>query len=146
MTNVGFIDSEKHAEEVLEMFNEDRERFVTIACNNLTGGMTPEDTRQQIRSRIKRNMRDTIFHHLVRTGAVRGTTRIQYLSYTCYRTVHYEPSISEVPSKYLDIDKILPNFSELVDAIMLDAGKLKITKEIEKITTAAQDAGEPGND
>ena len=38
-----------------------------------------------------------------------------------------------VPSDLLDVETILPNFSELVDSMMVDAGKLRLVSEIERI-------------
>jgi hypothetical protein len=50
-----------------------------------------------------------------------------------------EPRESDVPSKYLDIEKVLTNFDAAIDDIMVEAGKRKMIAEIEAVTKEAQE-------
>lgn len=46
---------------------------------------------------------------------------------------------SDVPSKYLDIEKVLTNFDAAIDDIMVEVGKRKMVAEIETVTKKAQE-------
>lgn len=136
MTHIGHIDKEKHAAKTLELFNRERDGFVRSACHGYTTGVSPEQMRTALVRKIKSRMEDVLFEHLKRTGDVRGSYWHEYtMGYL--RTVRREPRKSEVPSQYRDIEKILPNFQELVDAVLVDAGKLRMVSAIEEATKEA---------
>ena len=47
--------------------------------------------------------------------------------------------MEDVPSQYRDIEKILPTFQELVDSVLVEAGKLRMISAIEEATKKAQE-------
>ena len=136
MTHIGHIDKEVHAAKTLELFNKEKDGFVRSACHGYIAGVAPEQMRAELVRKIKSRMEDVIFEHLKRTGDVRGSYRHSYtMGYL--RTVRSEPRKSEVPSQYRDIEKILPNFQELVDSVLVEAGKLRMISAIEEATKEA---------
>ena len=136
MTHIGHIDKEKHAEKALELFYKERDGFVRSACHGYTAGVSPEQIREGLVRKIKSRMEDVLFEHLKRTGDVRGSYRHQYtMGYV--HTIRREPRKSEVPSEYRDIEKILPIFQELVNAVLVDAGKRRMISAIEDATKEA---------
>ena len=138
MTHIEHIDKEKHAAKTLELFNREKDGSVRSACQSISAGVSSEQVREGLVRRIKSRMEDVIFEHLKRTGDVRGSYRHSYtMGYL--RTVRSEPRKSEVPSQYRDIEKILPNFQELVDTVLVEAGKLRMISAIEEVTKAAQE-------
>lgn len=138
MAHIGHIDKEKQAAKTLEFFNREKDGFVRSACHSYTAGVPPEQTREALVRKIKSRMEDVLFEHLKRTGDVRGSFRHEYtMGYL--RTVRREPRKSDVPSQYRDIEKILPNFQELVDSVLVEAGKLRMISAIEEATKKAQE-------
>ena len=120
MAHIGHIDKEKQAAKTLEFFNREKDGFVRSACHSYTAGVPPEQTREALVRKIKSRMEDVLFEHLK-------------------RTVRREPRKSDVPSQYRDIEKILPNFQELVDSVLVEAGKLRMISAIEEATKKAQE-------
>lgn len=137
MAEIRYIDSEEHAADTLELLEEEKTDFIRDALSDLRNCPIPSEARDRLVRRMKSRMRDVIFTHLKRTGAVRGDIRYDFTLGYCRRR-YMEPRMSDVPSRYLDIDRILPNFQEIVDSIMAEAGKLKTIAEIEATT---KDAG-----
>ena len=132
MARIGYINKETHAARTLEIFNGHRDEFVRFACGKLSEGLSSGEARGCLVKEVKSDMENAIFRHLKHTGVVRGEYRHQYYC-GFYRTVRREPQKSDVPSDLLDVETILPNFSELVDSMMVDAGKLRMVSEIERI-------------
>ena len=129
MTHVGHIDKEEYAEKALELLYGEKETFVSFAYDSLFWGVSREETRVNLVDRIKTEMRRILFGHLVVTGAVRGVVKYDY-TYGYCRRIRREPRISEVPSMYLDIAKVLPNFNEVIESLMIEAIKLKLIADI----------------
>ena len=130
MTRVGHINKEQHAAEALELLNGERSTFVSFAFDSLFRGVSREETRGNLADQVKKEMRAILFNHLVRKGVVRGDIKFDY-SYGYCRKIRRAPRISEVPSRYLNIEEILPNFNEIIDAIMLESVKLKLVSDIQ---------------
>lgn len=138
MPEIRHINSEKHAASVLVLLEGEKEKFIQYAFSYLRDGfLPPDEVRGRLVRRMKLHMRGVIFKHLKRTGAVRGDSRHDFTLGFC-RSRYSEPRISDVPSRYLDIDRILPNFQEIVSSIMTEAEKLKTIAEIEATTSEAQ--------
>lgn len=136
MAETRHIDYEEHAASTLELLEDEKMDFVQNTLSDLRGGILPDEARDRLVRRMKSRMRDVIFEHLKRSGVVRGDYRHDFTLGYCRRK-YIEPRTSDVPSRYLDIDRILPNFQEIVDTIMAEAGKLKSIAEIEATTCEA---------
>ena len=137
MTHIGHIDKGKHAEKVSELLNNQRDSFISFACGILSEGVSSDLVREQLVRKIKTHMKDIIFEHLKRTGTVRGSYRHMYNSSGyCYRT-RREPQKSEVSDGLLNVVKIIPTFNEVVNDIMVEAGKLRMVSAIEATTKKA---------
>ena len=48
-----------------------------------------------------------------------------------------EPRLSDVPSRLVNIETIIPNFQEAVDSMMTEARRLKAVADIEATTREA---------
>ena len=140
MAEIRHIDSEELAAITLELLEDEKSDFIQDALSDLRNCSIPSEARDRLVRRMKSRMRDVIFNHLKRTGAVRGDIRHDFTLGYCRRR-YMEPRMSDVPSRYLDIERILPNFQEIVDSIMAEAGKLKTIADIEATT---KDAGGEG--
>lgn len=138
MSEIRHINSEKHASSVLALLEGEKEKFIQYAFSYFRDGfLPPDEVRDRLARRMKSRMREVIFKHLKRTGEVRGDNRRDFTLGFC-RSRYIEPRINDVPSRYLNIDRILPNFQEIVSSIMTEAEKLKTIAEIEATTSEAQ--------
>lgn len=138
MSEIRRIDQEEYAAEALELLNNEREDFVRSACCSLSEGVSSEATRGILVRKVKSEMKHVLFEHLKRNGTVSGHYVYRY-TYGYCRKVRVEPRESDVPSKYLDIEKVLTNFDAVIDDIMVEAGKRKMIAEIEAVTKEAQE-------
>ena len=139
MATIGRIDKEEYAAKALELIEGERDYFVSTVCANLVGVVSPDVAREQLVRRVKSRMEDILFRYLKREGIVKGDYRHQYTYLGYYRTVRREPNKRDVPDELLDIEKILPNFNEIIDAILVEAGKLKMVSAIEETTKKARE-------
>ena len=137
MSQVRRIDQKEYAAEALDLLNHEREDFVRSACCSLSEGVSSETTRGILVRKVKSEMKHVLFEHLKRSGTVSGHYVHRY-TYGYCRKVRVEPRESEVPSKYLDIEKVLTNFDAVIDDIMVEAGKRKMIADIEEVTKEAQ--------
>lgn len=137
MAEIGRIDQEEYAAEALELLNQEREGFVRSACYSLSEGVSAEAVRVILVRKVKSEMKHVLFEHLKRSGTVSGHYVYRY-TYGYCRKVRVEPKESDVPSKYLDIEKVLANFDAAIDEIMVEAGKRKMIADIEAVTKEAQ--------
>lgn len=138
MSEIGRIDQEEYAAEALELLNQEREGFVRSACSSLSEGLSSEAVRATLVRRVKSEMKHVLFEHLKRNGTVSGHYVHRY-TYGYCRKVRIEPRESDVPSKYLDIEKVLTNFDAVINDLMVEAGKRKMIAEIEAVTKEAQE-------
>ena len=138
MSEIRRIDQEEYAAEALELLNNEREDFVRSACSSLSEGVSSETTRGILVRKVKSEMKHVLFEHLKRSGTVSGHYVYRY-TYGYCRKVRVESRESDVPSKYLDIEKVLTNFDAVIDDIMVEAGKRKMIAEIEAVTKEAQE-------
>lgn len=138
MSEIRRIDQEEYAAEALELLNNEREDFVRSACCSLSEGVSSETTRGILVRKVKSEMKHVLFEHLKRNGTVSGHYVHRY-TYGYCRKVRIEPRESDVPSKYLDIEKVLTNFDAVINDIMVEAGKRKMIAEIEAVTKEAQE-------
>ena len=138
MATIEHIDKEKYAAKALEFIENEKDYFARTVCANLLGTVSTEVAREQLVRMVKHRMEDILFRYLKREGIVKGSLRRQYyLGY--YRTVRREPNKRDVPSELLDAEKILPNFGEILDAILMEAGRLKMISAIEETTKKARE-------
>lgn len=137
MAEIRRIDQEEYAAEAMELLNQVRESFVRSACYSLSEGVSSEAVRVILVRKVKSEMKHVLFEHLKRSGTVSGHYVYRY-TYGYCRKVRVEPRESDVPSKYLDIEKVLANFDAAIDDIMVEAGKLKMIADIEAVTKEAQ--------
>lgn len=138
MSEIRRIDQEEYAAEALELLNNEREDFVRSACSSLSEGVSSEATRGILVRKVKSEMKHVLFEHLKRNGTVSGHYVHRY-TYGYCRKVRIEPRESDVPSKYLDIEKVLTNFDAVINDMMVEAGKRKMIAEIEAVTKEAQE-------
>jgi hypothetical protein len=136
MTHTDYINKDRHAAHALEILGRKRDGFVKFACGKLAEGFSSGEARESLVRKVRSEMEDALFSHLKRTGAVRGSYKYQYCYGFC-RHVRREPRKSEVPSDLLDIRVILPDFNERLDAMMVEAGKLRMVSAIEAINKEA---------
>ena len=137
MAQIHHVDMEEYATEALELLGEEKDGFVRHALSWLSDGHGQEDTRKRLVRRVKSDMEDVLFEHLKRTGAVRGDYRIDYTRGYYYRRKYVEPRLSDVPSRLVNIETIIPNFQEAVDSMMTEARRLKAVADIEATTREA---------
>ena len=137
MAEIRRIDQEEYAAKALELFNQERDGFVRSACYSLSEGVSSEAVRVILVRKVKSEMKHVLFEHLKRSGTVSGHYVYRY-TYGYCRKVRVEPKESDVPSKYLDIEKVLTNFDAAIDEIMVEAGKRKMIADIETVTKEAQ--------
>lgn len=142
MTHVGYVNKDKHAAKAAELLEKEKNGYIQLACDALMGGTAYEDTREQLARRIKRQMKTKLFNYLQRSGIIRTEHRRYCDGSGLCRTYHRDPEINDVPSYLLNIEKILPNFSEIIESIMVEAGKLKVIVEIEAATKNAHNIGD----
>lgn len=133
MARIDYINKERHAEKVLELFMEKREGFIEFVLDLLSSGVSAGETEDRLLKEVKAEMKRTIFDYLKRSGAVRGEYRHLYTG-GYYRRTYREPRITEVPFGLLDMEKILPDFRELVSRIVEDAEKRRMIERIEATT------------
>lgn len=137
MSEIRRIDLKEYEAEALELLNQEREGFVRSACSSLSEGASSEAARVILVRKVKSEMKHILFEHLKRSGTVSGHYVYRY-TYGYCRKVRVEPRESDVPSKYLDIEKVLTNFDAAIDDIMVEAGKCKMIADIEAVTKDAQ--------
>lgn len=138
MAEIRRIDQEEYAAEALELLNREREGFVKSAWSSLSEGLSSEAVRATLVRRVKSEMKHVLFKHLKRNGTVSGHYVHRYTDGYC-RKVRVDPRESDVPSKYLDIEKVLTNFDAAINDILVEAGKRKMVAEIEAVTKKAQE-------
>ena len=137
MSEIRRIDQKEYEAEALELLNQEREGFVRSAGYSLSKGVSSEEVRVILVRKVKSEMKHVLFEHLKRSGTVSGHYVYRY-TYGYCRKMRVEPRESDVPSKYLDIEKILTNFDAVIDEIMVEAGKRKMIADIEAVTKEAQ--------
>lgn len=144
MAYIRHIDEEEYAAKALELFNDEREDFVSFACDCLKNGDTRESTRENLVDRVESDMKHALFNYLKRSGKVDGGIRYDYSLGYCRRK-RDEPRMSDVPSRLLSISEVLtksetaPKFADLIDSVMVDAGILWKVAEIEATTREARE-------
>lgn len=138
MAHVYHVDMERYSADALELIGEEKDYLLRLAYEWLKDGITVEDTRTRLVQKVKIIMKDVLFEHLKRTGTVRGDYRYDYTLGYCRRK-YVEPRMIDVPSKLLDIEAVLPNCHEFINAIMVEAGKLKAIYDIESATKHARE-------
>ena len=143
MAHIRTINKEEYAAKALELFNNNREDYVTFACDCLKDGDTPEHARERLVRRVESQMERALFNYLKRTGKIEGDIRYDYtLGY--YRRKRVEPRLSDVPSGLLNISEVLmisetvSRFTDLIDSVLLDARKLLLVARIETTVTQAE--------
>jgi len=137
MATIGHINKDSYAAKALELLNGRRDIFVKSVSHNLSNGVSTEAARKSLVKKVKSEMKDLLFNYLNRKGIVRGNYVHRY-TYGVFRTTYKEPTKSDVPSSILNIENILPNFNDVIDAMMLDAEKLRIINAIESTTEEAK--------
>ena len=144
MAYIRHIDEEEYAAKALELFNDEREDFVSFACGCLKSGDTRDNTREHLVRRVESYMEHALFEYLKRSGKVEGGIRYDYSLGYCRRR-RDEPRMSDVPSRLLSISEVLmksetlPKFADLIDPVMVDAGILWKVTEIEETTREARE-------
>ena len=133
MARIVYINKEKHAEKVLELFHAKREKFLKFVDDRLSKGVSADETTIDLRQEVKAEMKRAIFEHLKRSGAVRGEYQHLY-SGGYYRRIRREPRMADVPSNLLDVEKILPDFRELVSGIVDEVVKRRMIEQIQATT------------
>lgn len=144
MAHIRHIDKEEYAAHALELFDNKREDFVSFACDCLKDGDSRENTREALVRRVESYMKRFLFDYLKRTGKIQGDIRYDYTLGYCRRKP-VEPRMSDVPSGLLCLSEILmtsealPKFADLIDNVMVEAGKLLMVEEIEAATAKANE-------
>lgn len=151
MAHIRHIDREEYAVHALELFDNEREDFVSFACDCLKDGDSLEHTRESLVRRVDSYMKRSLFDYLKRTGKIQGDIRYDYTLGYCRRKP-VEPSMSDVPSELLSISEVLeasgvlPKFADIIDSVLMDARKLVMVEAIEATTSEAGACAPDGND
>lgn len=146
MANLRHIDEEEYASHALELFNDEREDFVKFAYDCLKDGETPEHTKERLTGRVESHMESALFDYLKEANFVEGDVRYDYSLGYCRRK-RVEPRMSDVPSRLLSISEVLmvcetlPNFAQVIESVMVDAGILLKVDKIEATTKEARENG-----
>lgn len=144
MAHIRHIDMEEYAAHALELLNNEREDSVRFAYGRLKDGDSRDHTREALVSRVESHMERALFDYLKRTGKIQGDIRYDYTLGYCRRKP-VEPRMSDVPSGLLSLSEILmtfealPKFADLIDNVMVEAGKLLMVEEIEAATAKANE-------
>ena len=139
MATIRHINEEKYAAKALDLVNGRREVYVNYALGLLQQSLSPGQAGEKLEEKVKREMETVLFEYLKRRGVVCGEVQHLYNTYGYCRRICRRPSKHEVPSNLLDIEKVLPNYKEVIGNMMVDAEKLRIIVEIETITKKAKE-------
>ena len=121
MATIRHINKKEYAAKALDLMNGRREVYVNYALGLLQQSLSPGQAGEKLEEKVKREM-----EHL-------------YNTYGYCRRICRRSSKREVPSNLLDIEKVLPNYKEVIGNMMVDAEKLRIIVEIETITKKAKE-------
>jgi len=140
MATIRYIDKEEYAAKALELLNERREKYVDYGLGLMKENMSPGMAGERMEKKVCSEMEDALFDYLKWRGKIRGNYRHQYYHVTGgYRTVQVEPRKEDVPSEFLDLKEILPNYEEVMGDLMVEAEKRWIICQIETITKEAKE-------
>ena len=140
MVTIRHINKEVYAAKALNLLNCRWEGYVNYALGLMQDNMSPGAAGERLEKKVCSEMENALFNYLQRSGKVSGGYKHQYYHVTgYYRTVRREPQKREVPSELLDIRRVLTNYEEVIGNIMMDAEKLWLEAEIERI--AGEESG-----
>ena len=139
MATIRHINKEEYAAKALDLMNGRREMYVNYALGLLQQSLSPGQAGEKLEEKVKREMETVLFEYLKHRGIVCGEVQHLYNTYGYCRRICRRSSKREVPSNLLDIEKVLPNYKEVIGNMMVDAEKLRIIVEIETITKKAKE-------
>ena len=150
MVNVRNVDMENYSIEATriakEVLEEDGPRLAERYSLAALLSSPTEENREAFEKVCISTVRRALFHYVKRRRIVTKTRMVYYAHLGLYRHRESEIDYSDVPSRYLDVKALVPEFPQMLDEIILEARKKSLIREIENTTSDAENASSEPSD